>query len=267
MLVKGPKEAKDKGIVFIHQELNLCLNLDIAHNIYLSREPRKKLFIDKKKMYEKSRELLDSLGFQNLDPKTLVRDLSTAQQQVVEIVKAISFKSRIIIMDEPTASLSQKEIDHLFEMIRSVQKKGVSVIYISHRFDELINIGDRLTVLRDGQSIKTIDMEQFDYDEVVKLMVGRTIGDMFKCDHKPSTETILELKDFKVSERTEPLNLTVKKGEIVGLGGLVGSGRTELAKSIFGARKTYGGEVIYKGKKYTNINPIQSIEQGDRILV
>lgn len=145
----NPKQSQESGVGFIHQELNLCGNLDVAHNIFLGSEPGGRAFINKEQMYEESKKMLLKLGF-DIDPRTLVRNLSTAQQQIVEIVKVISYNSKIIIMDEPTASLTQKEIDKLFDIIRDMRKQGISVIYISHRFEELKEIGDRLTVLRDG---------------------------------------------------------------------------------------------------------------------
>ena len=260
--VKGPKEAREKGVAFIHQELNLCLNLDIAHNIFLGREPVKNGFVDHQTIYQKSREYLDFFGYQDIDPKTMIRDLSTARQQVVEIVKAMSYKSKIIIMDEPTASLTQKEIDHLFKLIKQMKKDGISIIYISHRFDELREIGDRITVLRDGKSITTLSMDDFDYDNIVKLMVGRTIGNMFNCTHKVTNQEVLRLEGVKISPNTKPVDLVVNRGEIVGLGGLVGSGRSELARSIFGDRPVFGGRVMYQGQEYVNATPSKSISLG-----
>ncbi|MBQ8027030.1 MAG: sugar ABC transporter ATP-binding protein [Clostridia bacterium] len=259
---KGPKEAREQGIAFIHQELNLCTNMDIAHNIFLGREPTKNGFVDHKTIYAKSREFLDTFGFHDIDPKTMIRDLSTGRQQVVEIVKALSYDAKIIIMDEPTSSLSTKEIEHLFTLIRKMRKDGISIIYISHRFDELTEIGDRITVLRDGQSIATMDMSEFDYDNIVHLMVGRSVGKVFECKHEILDEEILRTEGVKISPRTEPVDIVVRRGEIVGLGGLVGSGRSELAKTIFGARPIFGGKIIYKGKEYANPTPVKSIENG-----
>ena len=261
-VVHNTREARDAGIAFIHQELNLCINLDIAHNIFLGREPVKHGFVDEKEMYRQSKRMLEEFGFEDMDPHTLISDLSTAKQQVVEIVKAMSYSSRIVIMDEPTASLTQKEIDHLFALIRRLRADGVSIIYISHRFDELKEIGDRLTVLRDGQSIATMSMEDFDYDKVVQLMVGRSIGKMFDCKHTPTDEELLRVEGLKISPRTKPVDLCVRRGEVVGLGGLVGAGRTELCKSIFGARKYYGGKIQFKGKEYKHPTPIESIRNG-----
>lgn len=260
--VKGPKEAREKGVAFIHQELNLCLNLDIAHNIFLGREPVKNGFIDHKYIYQKSREYLDEFGFSDIDPRTMIRDLSTARQQVVEIVKALSYQSKILIMDEPTASLTASEIDHLFTLIRRLKADGVSMIYISHRMDELKEIGDRLTVLRDGQSIQTMSMQDFDQDTVVRLMVGRTISNMYTCTHQAGDEEILRVEGMKIGPHTEPVELCIRRGEIVGLGGLVGSGRSELARSIFGVRPFFGGRIVYKGGEYAAPTAMKSIRRG-----
>ena len=257
----NPKQSQEMGIGFVHQELNLCPNLTVSQNLFLGRELGNKLFTNKKEMISKSREMLSHFGFA-IDPDTLVRDLSTAQQQIVEILKVISHDSRIIIMDEPTASLTQKEIDHLFDIIREMQKRGISVIYISHRFEELEEIGDRLTVLRDGKYIGTVNMDDFDYGRVIHMMVGRTLEKMYTCNHTVSDEVILEIRDLKIDPHTEPLNMTLHKGEVVGIGGLVGSGRTELAKSIFGARGFDSGQIFYKGELISKPNPAAMIRGG-----
>ena len=205
--------------------------------------------------------MLMSLGF-DIDPRTKVKNLSTAQQQIVEIVKVISYDSKLVIMDEPTASLTQAEIDHLFEIIRNMVKQGISVIYISHRFEELKEIGDRLTVLRDGSCVGTIDMKDFDHDKVVNMMVGRTLTKMYTCTHTPKENEILRVEDLRIGQGTEPVNIHVNAGEIVGIGGLVGAGRTELAKSIFGARKYFGGRITYLGEEIHGQTPRCMIEKG-----
>lgn len=257
----GPRESLHHGIGFIHQELNLCLNLDVAQNIFLGREIGKKLFIDKKNMYARSSEMLAKLGF-DIDPHTLVRDLSTAQQQIIEIVKVLSYDCRIIIMDEPTASLTSTEIEKLFEIIKELQKKGISIIYISHRFEELKEIGDRITVLRDGKYIGTVPIEEFDYDQIINMMVGRKLGAMYQCHHVPTAQKVLEVKNLKIASHTKPIDLYVNKGEVVGLSGLVGSGRTELAKSIFGSRTYFGGTIRYDGQVIKKVHPSQLIAKG-----
>lgn len=259
----NPKQAEAMGVGFIHQELNLCPNLSVAENLFLGREITGKgnIFSNKKEMNEKSHEMLQKLGF-DIDPHTLVRNLSTAQQQIVEIVRAISYDSKIIIMDEPTASLTQAEIDHLFEIIREMKKQGISIIYISHRFEELKEIGDRLTVLRDGCYIGTIEMSEFSHDKVISMMVGRTLNQMYTCTHVPQEEEILKVEGLRIAQNTEPISIHVRKGEVVGIGGLVGAGRTELAKSIFGARKYYGGTIIYKGEEILKPTPKNMIKRG-----
>lgn len=258
---KNPKMAESAGIGFIHQELNLCANLTVMQNLFLGREIKKHGMLDKAAMYTESEKMLKCLGF-NIDPRTLVKNLSTAQQQIVEIVKAISYDSKIIIMDEPTASLTQKEIEHLFSIIRDMRARGISIIYISHRFEELKEIGDRLSVLRDGYSIGTIDMKDFTYDGVIKMMVGRTLSRMYTCEHIPESEEALSVSGLKIGPNTEPISMNLKKGEVVGLGGLVGSGRTELAKSIFGLRKFYGGSINLFGKPVRKIDTKRMIDAG-----
>ena len=256
----NPRQSQAMGISFIHQELDLCLNLDVAQNLFLGKELGG-VFADRKQMYEASHAMLSRLGF-DIDPHTPVRALSTAHQQMVEIVKAVSCDCKIIIMDEPTASLTQAEIDHLFEIIRNLKKQGVSIVYISHRFEELKEIGDRLTVLRDGGYVGTIDMSDFDHDRVVSMMVGRTLSHMYTCRHTPDTEEVLRVEGLKIAPETQPISLHVNRREIVGIGGLEGAGRTELAKSIFGARGCYGGQVYYRGKLTEKRNPRLWIEQG-----
>jgi ABC-type sugar transport system ATPase subunit len=258
---RDARDARDRGIAFIHQELNLCANLDVAHNIYLGREPLKRGFKDTAAMYEGSRELLESLTF-DIDPRTPVARLSTAQQQIVEIAKAMSYDSRIIIMDEPTASLTKREIDVLFDLVRKMRSKGMGIIYISHRFEEFLEIGDRVSVLRDGRYIGTVSMSEFDADRVIQMMVGRRIDEMFPRRHVPGAEAVLEISGLKLNARTSPIDLIVRRGEVVGLGGLVGSGRTELAKSVFGARAYAGGRIRYLGKDVGGRKPERLIKEG-----
>ncbi|MFA5467904.1 MAG: sugar ABC transporter ATP-binding protein [Sphaerochaetaceae bacterium] len=257
----GPRESLANGIGFIHQELNLCLNLDVAQNIFLGRESQKGIFLNKTEMYEKAKEMLLRLGF-DINPHTLVRELSTAQQQIVEIVKVLSYECRVIIMDEPTASLTKSEIDKLFAIIHDLRKNGISIIYISHRFDELTEIGDRITVLRDGRYIGSVDIAEFDYDKIISMMVGRKLTAMFKSTHLVQDKVILEVKGLAIARNTPPIDLTVRSGEVVGLSGLVGAGRTELAKSIFGSRPYYGGQILYKGEEIGHLHPHRLIEKG-----
>ncbi len=259
--LEGPRDARARGVAFIHQELNLCANLDVAHNIHLGREPRRRGLKDTRAMYEQSSALLRSLGF-DIDPRTGVSRLSTAQQQVVEIAKALSYSSRLVIMDEPTASLTSRGIDILFELIGRMRGDGLGVVYISHRFEELLRIGDRLSVLRDGRLVGTMPMSSFDHDAVIQLMVGRQLGEMYPRTHRARSEPVLQLSGVRLTERTPPIDLVVRRGEVVGLGGLVGAGRTELAKSVFGVRPLAGGEVRYLGASVSGQKPRHLIRRG-----
>jgi ABC-type sugar transport system ATPase subunit len=255
------RDAREKGIAFIHQELNLCPNLDVAHNMFLGREPRIRWIKDAATMYEKSSALLKALSC-DLDPRTLVSRLSTAQQQIVEIAKAMSFQSRVVIMDEPTASLTKREIDMLFDLIKRMRADGMGIVYISHRFEEFLEVGDRLSVLRDGRSVGGMRMSEFDPDTVIRMMAGHAVDEMYPRTHPVREEPVLEVKGLRLTPRTPPIDLTVNAGEVVGLGGLVGSGRTELAKSIFGVRDFAGGEVRYLGRKTTSWSPGRLIAAG-----
>ena len=258
---RGARAAQELGIGFIHQELNLCNNLSVADNIFMGRELRRGRFRDVKRMRLEAKRMLDELGVE-IDPATLVRNLSTAQQQIVEIVKVLSCACRIIIMDEPTSSLTKKEIDILFKLIHRLRSQGVAIIYISHRIEEFSEVGDRLSVLRDGQYIGTLEREQFDIDRIVGMMVGRTLGGMYRNRHAPGTDVALEVKNLRLEPGTAPISMHVRAGEIVGMGGLVGAGRTELAKSIFGYRKSFGGEVFYLGKRVRRRDPAAFVRKG-----
>ena len=235
------RDARKNGVAFIHQELNLCANLDVAHNIFLGREPRRRGLKNAGEMVGRSAELLKALGA-DLDPRLSVSRLSTAQQQLVEIAKAMSFKSRVVIMDEPTASLTKREIDMLFDLIRRMRADGMGIVYISHRFEEILAIGDRLTVLRDGRRVGSLPIQEFKRDSVIWMMAGRSVDEMYPRAHTVHPEPVLEVRGLRLAPHTPPIDLVVRRGEVVGLGGLVGSGRTELAKSVFGVRRFHGGE-------------------------
>ena len=182
VILADARDAREKGVAFIHQELNLCANLDVAHNIFLGREPRRRGLKDAGEMYRRSAELLKALST-DLDPRLPVARLSTAQQQLVEIAKAMSFQSRVVIMDEPTASLTKREIDVLFELIRRMRAEGMGIVYISHRFEEILAIGDRFTVLRDGRRVGTLPIQAFEPDSVIWMMAGRSIDEMYPRTH------------------------------------------------------------------------------------
>lgn len=264
--MKSAKDSRSMGVSFIHQELNLCTNLTVAKNMFLGREILKKgRLLDTAAMEREAKRVLDSLGF-NIDPQAQVGKLSTAQQQVIEIAKALSYDSNIIIMDEPTSSLTSQEIDMLFNLIDDMRARGLSIIYISHRMEEIERVADRITVLRDGECVGQMTIEEFTRDKAIMMMAGRTLERMYYSDHVPTDKVALEVRDLRIGSSTPPISITVKAGEIVGLGGLVGAGRTELAKSIFGARKHYGGEVFINGKKLEHPVPYRCI-QNDLIYL
>jgi ribose transport system ATP-binding protein len=260
-IIRGPRSAQELGIGFIHQELNLCDNLTIAENIFIGKEMKGRFMIKKKEMKAQAQILLDEMGI-GIDSATLVKNLSTAQKQIVEIAKVLSYNCRIIIMDEPTSSLTQKEIAVLFRLIHQLRGNGISIIYISHRLEEFENVGDRLSVLRDGRYIGTIAKEKFDTDTIVGMMVGRKLGMMYQNAHVPSGRPVLEVKNLQLEPGSAPITLHVNAGEVVGLGGLVGAGRTELAKSIFGYRKSYHGEIRYMGEKLSKAGPDTLVRKG-----
>lgn len=259
--LKNPKEALERGISFVHQELNLCGNLSVADNIFMGREKRKRWFKDNRRMQDEARDMLRELGI-DIDPSTLVRELSTAQQQIVEIVKVLSYRCRIIIMDEPTSSLTRKEIGILFSLIHRLRKSGVSIIYISHRIEEFEQVGDRLSVLRDGAWVGTLERSEFAVDRIVGMMVGRKLGDMYARKHVAGETIVLDVRNLLLEPHTQPISVTVRAGEIVGMGGLVGAGRTELAKAIIGCRKSHGGEVWYLGQKLRRRDPAKLSRSG-----
>ena len=260
IVLRGPQDSRAHGIAFIHQELNLLTNLSVAKNMFLGREIRRKNgLLDHAAMEREAEIVLRSLGF-DIDPRTIVGKLSTAQQQIVEIAKALSYKSNIIIMDEPTASLTSKEIEALFGLIDDMRARGMSIIYISHRMEEIQRVADRVTILRDGERIGSMGIADFTVDKAILMMAGRTLDKMYYCEHVPTDTVALEVRGMRIGRDTEPIDIKVHAGEIVGLGGLVGAGRTELAKSIFGARKHYGGDVYLNGRLLSRRNPYRCVQ-------
>jgi ABC-type sugar transport system ATPase subunit len=262
VVLHNPKLAREKGISFIHQELNLCTNLDVAHNLFLGREPKKNGLIDKKRIYYNSKELIKSIGME-IDVYRPIGEFSTSVQQIIEILKALSFESKIVIMDEPTASLSHNETAILFNLIKDLKNRGISIIYISHRFEEICTIADRGTILKDGMVAGSFDIADFDYDKIVTMMIGNAIKQVDIKVEEVSTIPILEVKGIRLKKNwTNTITMNIHKGEIVGLAGLVGSGRTELAKSIFTGKGYLEGEIFFEGKKIHGTNTYKSIKQG-----
>lgn len=257
------KAAQENGIILIHQELNLLDNLDVASNIFLGREPVKRFkLIDRQKMYQDADELLKLFQL-NISSKTNVCDLSIAEQQLIEIIKALSQNARVIIMDEPTSSLTLKETELLFGIIRDLKAKGISIVYISHRLNEVIEIADRAVVLKDGQNSGELKRSEINHDNLVKLMIGR---DIFKADQDNwEYQPAYSFEAKNVSTYRYPdckINLRLVGGEILGISGLVGAGRTELVNSFFGIRQLKQGEVLLNGNNLSIKTPQDAIAKG-----
>ncbi|RGY98578.1 sugar ABC transporter ATP-binding protein [Clostridium sp. AM58-1XD] len=255
--VKHPVDAIQYGISMIYQEIHLCQDLTIAENIYRGREITKGLLVDFKEMERKAQFLLDSLDM-DVDASMMVSELSIAQQQMVEIAGALSVDAKILILDEATASLTEKEVQALFQTIRSLTAKGVVVIYVSHRMNETFEIGDRVTVLRDGQYIATKKIQETTEDELIELMVGRPLEKLYSQNKPVGKEVVLEVKNFRNS-KLKDVSISLRKGEILGLSGLVGAGRTELARAIFGLDELDSGELFMKGEKVVIKRPQDAI--------
>ncbi|MDO5446003.1 MAG: sugar ABC transporter ATP-binding protein [Eubacteriales bacterium] len=245
------KSARDNGISIIHQELVLVPHMTIAENIFLGREPVGAFGVDMKKMEAEAQKMLDNFDVK-LDSDTLIADLSIAQQQMVEIVKAISFNCRILVMDEPTSSIAEKEVEALFRIMRDLAAKGVGIIYISHKMSEIFDVCDRVTVLRDGQYVGTRPVSETGKDELVSMMVGRELDQYYVRDFTPSDEVVLKCEHIsdglKAHSRVKDVSFELRRGEILGFSGLVGAGRSETMQCIFGLTKGYSGTVSIEGK-------------------
>jgi ribose transport system ATP-binding protein len=257
----SPLEAERLGLVMIHQELNLVPGLAVADNIYLGHEPTRAGLLRSQLIRAGSRELLDRLG-SGADPAVRVDSLSVAEQQLVEIARALRERAAVLVMDEPTAALSDVEIEALFEVIRSLCAEGVAVIYISHRMREIFAIGDRVTVMRDGRTVGVRQVADADPDELIRLMVGRSIAEQIPKRRVPIGEPVLEVEGLARVGALAPTSLSVRSGEIVGVAGLMGSGRTELARAIFGADAADAGTVRIAGRELSRHAPAASIAAG-----
>ena len=259
--IESPHDAQKLGIAMIHQELSSVVEMSVAENIYLGREPVKNGFIDYRKMYKDTEELLKNLNI-NLNPKTKMGKLRVADQQLVEIAKAVSQNARILIMDEPTSSITDREVENLYGIIRDLKMRKTGIIYISHKMEEVYTITDQITVLRDGASIATWNTKEATNDMVVKAMVGRELTEQYPKRKVEIGDTILELKNFTQEGVFENISFKLRRGEILGLVGLVGAGRTETMQALFGITKPDSGEVYLKGKKVEFKKPVDAIKNG-----
>lgn len=255
-------DALDSGISMIFQELNQVQTMTVMENIFLGREPRNKFGeVDFKKMYKDSEELLEKLGVK-IDPRTRLGELSVAKQQLVEIVKAISYNAKIIIMDEPTSALSDAEIQYLLSKIRSLRDEGKSIIYISHKMEEIYDVCDSVTVLRDGHFIHSGKLEGLAQSELIRMMVDRDVNELFPKLESEIGDVVLEAKNLSCTGCFENVSFTLRKGEILGFAGLMGAGRTELMEAIMGIRKLDGGELYLNGNKIVNKLPTEALKNG-----
>ena len=246
--INNIRDAEKLGIVMIHQELNLMDDLSIAQNIFINNEPLKGLFIDDEKMIEDSKKLLHKVGL-NVDPRTLVKDLSVGKRQMVEIAKALSKKSRVLILDEPTAALSASETEELFKIMQELKAEGICLIYISHRMYEIFRISEKITVMKDGEFVICDDTKNISEKQLIYLMVGRDLDDEIKDVHENNNKVVLQVKNLYRSKVFHDISFSLKKGEILGFYGLVGAGRTEIARAIMGIDNLDGGEIFINGKK------------------
>jgi ABC-type sugar transport system ATPase subunit len=259
-------DALNMGISMIQQELSPIEHRPIMENIWVGREPRNKLgLIDHKKMYQMTKELLSSIGMDE-DPKMLVKDLTVAKQQMVEIAKAISYKAKLIIMDEPTSAISGNEIAELFSIMRRIKEEGRSVIYISHKLDEIFNITDRIVILRDGEYIASEDTDKIEVNKVIELMVGREVSELFPKITCEIGEVKMRVEGFSSGRKFQDISFEVRRGEILGVAGLIGAGRTELIETIFGLRKKTAGKVFIDGNEVQIKSPVDAIKNGMAFL-
>jgi len=260
--ISSVQESLDHGIALIHQELNLATNLTVGANIFLGREPKTGGLIDERAISERSREFLDKVGL-DVSPDTLVGDLTIGKQQLVEIAKALSVDAKILIMDEPTSSLSSRETERLFEVVKDLRDRGVGIVYISHRLAEVVELADRVVVLRDGENAGSLGKDEIEHDRMVSLMVGRELSQFYAHNPQSPGDVVMTVNSVRTPVHPEhEVNFTLRAGEIVGLAGLVGAGRTELLETLFGVAPALGGHVEVCGKSVAFQNPREAIAAG-----
>lgn len=263
-VIHGPKDAMSKGISMIHQELNTVLDMEVAENVFVGRELLKKgmeklKIVDIARMREETGKYFREMNI-DIDPRAKMRTLSVAEMQLVEIVKAISLNSKIIVMDEPTSAITEKEAAVLFTQIERLKKQGVAIIYISHKMDEIFRISDTITVLRDGQWIGTKPAKELDNDMLIKMMVGRELTDIYPKDPVEIGDVILEVKNLSRGKKVQDASFSLRKGEVLGIAGLVGAGRSELVETIFGLYPKTGGQIFLHGKEVHIKNSADAIK-------
>ena len=262
--IKSPQDAQALGISTIYQEFNLAPHLTIAENIFLGHLPKKGPLVDWGAAKARSQEILDSLGV-TLSVDTPTSALSVAEQQLVEIAKALNRKTRILIMDEPSAVLGEKDLENLFRVVRTLQASGIGIIYISHRLKEIFELADEVTVLKDGRYVATRNVADVQMDDLVRLMIGRDLQDVYPKRTAEAGEVVLEVKNVSLSKLVHDVSFTLHAGEIVGFAGITGSGRTEVARAIFGA-DPYSGDMALFGQPYKARSPGDAIQHGVALI-
>ena len=261
--IKNPKAALSSGIAMIQQELSPIPEMTIAENILIGREPVYKVFsmVNRKKLRQTATELLKQMDL-SINPDTKMKELSISEMQMVEIVKALSYAARLIIMDEPTSAISEKEVEKLFEVIGKLKEKNISIIYISHKIEEIYKIADDITILRDGEYIDTCSAKILLYDDLIKKMVGRELKEIFPKENIELKETVLEVRNFNKADKFSDISFCLRKQEILGIAGLMGAGRTELAEAVFGLDIPDSGRLFLNGKETKIRNPLDAINHG-----
>ena len=262
---QNPKEAQNKGVAIIHQEMNLCNDLSVSENIFLGREVMEGLSLNHKKMDEEAQKILDDLGI-SMKSTELAGDLKVSEQQMVEIAKALSQDAKVLIMDEPTSALSRKEIEDLFRVIRKLRDEGRGIIYISHRLDELRAIVDKVSILRDGENVISGDLKDFSIDDIIRHMVGREIQDKFPRIHSEKGKEILRVERLNAGPKVRDISFSLYEGEILGIAGLMGAGRTEMTRALFGVDEKTSGKIYLFGEEVKANSPKDSIELGMALI-
>ena len=257
------KEALENGISMVHQELNLVLQRSVMDNMWLGRYPTKGMFVDQDKMYRETKAIFDELDI-DIDPRARVGTLSVSQMQMIEIAKAFSYNAKIVIMDEPTSSLTEKEVNHLFTIIRKLKERGCGIVYISHKMEEIFQLCDEVTVLRDGQWIATEPLAGLTMDKIIAMMVGRSLNQRFPDKENKPGEVILEVRNLTSLRQPSirDVSFDLHKGEILGIAGLVGAKRTDIVETLFGIREKSAGTITLHGKKINNHNANEAINHG-----
>ena len=264
---RSPREALEKGVAMVHQELNQALSRTVMDNIWLGRYPKRAgIFVSDKEMERKTREIFKELGL-SIDPHRRMAEMSVAERQMAEIAKAVSYHAKVIVLDEPTSSLADEEVGHLFRIIRTLRERGCGIIYISHKMEEILQISDEITVMRDGANVATLPAGELSMEKIISLMVGRELGDRYPAKNTKIGETVLKIEHLSSHyARVKDVSLHLKRGEIVGLAGLAGAGRSELLENIFGLAQRSGGTLTLHGKKIGNRNAREAIKNGFALL-